>query len=367
LDAGCAKGYLVDLLNQNGVDAWGIDFSRYAIEAAPDRIRNRVAVGDVLDLKFADASFDLVACIETLEHLTPERAIQAASELYRVTSDKLWVTIPSVGVNDFGPPDGWPQGKIRAEALPRYSSNRDHPDPAPYEDLMLDENGYPIHGHLIVASYRWWTELFALQGFVRCGDIETNIIRNEPLVSGGQWSSYVFEKPRAAESALGPLTGEPAFLLPWTDWSLASDGPKTVPSHWDLRTAILAPSADDPGSRLLSCSSIQLAPGWYEVQLRLGIQASEAVTNRWAEIAVLDVRSSKRQRIHALRTVRRRDLSLDALQTFSLVFASNGEPDFEFRILCGRSCVLDTSTQPRVHRLRHKPRIGQGHSMLRPS
>ena len=41
-------------------------------------------------------------------NLTPGRTIRAITELYRVTSDKLWVTTPSMGVNDFGPPDGWP-------------------------------------------------------------------------------------------------------------------------------------------------------------------------------------------------------------------------------------------------------------------
>lgn len=358
LDVGCAKGYVVDKLRQKGVDAWGIDFSRYAVEAAPDRVREYVAVGDVLDIHFPDDSFDLVACIETLEHLTPDRTIRAIAELYRVTSDKLWVTTPSMGTNDFGPPDGWPQGKIREGALPQYAANRDFPDPAPIEDLMLDKDGYPIHGHLTVASFRWWTEMFTRCGFVRRGDVETQINCNEELVRTGQWSSYVFEKPHIVGDPQAWAEQQTA-VAQLADCPLGSDIGEVTPCPWKPGDRVRMAAADSPAGLLLHGPCTPLPPGWYEVEFHLGVQGMEGGANEWTDVAVLDVRSSDRQKIHALRTVRRRDFASADQRTFTLAFASGGEPDFEFRVWFSGPCDLLVASKPVVRPLRRLPQTEQ--------
>lgn len=340
LEVGCAKGYIVDRLRQQEIDAWGIDFSRYAIEAASDQVKGYVAVGDALDIQFPDNSFDLVVCNETLEHLTLDRAIRAIAELYRVTSDKLWVTAPSMGVNDFGPPDGWPQGKVKEDALPRYAANRDFPDPASIEDLMLDKEGYPIHGHLTIASYRWWTEMFTRHGFVRRGDIEVQINHNEPLVNTGQWNSYVLEKPPVAEDDQHIWAEQEEAVKESADRLLDSDVGEIVVSPWNSGEHMHMAAAGSPNGLLLHGPCMPLPPGWYKVEFHLGVQGSESIANEWAEIAVLDVRSSGRQKIHALRTVRRRDSMSVVKQTFVLTFASGGETDFEFRVWFSGACSV---------------------------
>jgi SAM-dependent methyltransferase len=357
LEVGCAKGFVVDLLRRRGFDAWGVDFSRYAIRAAPARVRGFVAVGDILDLKFPDNSFDLVACIETLEHLTPERAAQAVAELCRVTSDKLWVTIPSLGVNDFGPPDGWPQGKIREEALSRYTSGQGFPDPAPIEDLMLDRHGYPIHGHLIAASYRWWTEIFTRQGLVRRGDIERQINGSEPLVSTGQWNSYVLEKAHVDPSFQRVKQAERAAVAQVTELALDSNGGKDVASPWKPEMRVQVPDAGGPEGLLLHASGTHLPPGWYEVEFCLGIQEAAAQSNPWAEVAVLDVRSREQGCIHALRTVRLQDFASTSQRTFALSFASGGEPDLEFRAqLSGHGLGYSASKVSIIARVGESPK-----------
>ena len=50
LEIGCAKGFLVEDLREQGVDAWGIDISPYAIGEAPEGVAPYVSVGDVYDL-----------------------------------------------------------------------------------------------------------------------------------------------------------------------------------------------------------------------------------------------------------------------------------------------------------------------------
>ena len=49
LDAGCAKGFLVEALRDKGVDAFGIDISKYAISQVRSDIQQYCRVGSILD------------------------------------------------------------------------------------------------------------------------------------------------------------------------------------------------------------------------------------------------------------------------------------------------------------------------------
>lgn len=336
LDVGCAKGYVVDGLRQRWIDAWGIDFSPYAIAAAPAAVRRHVSVGDAADIHFPDNSFDLVICLETLEHLTIERARQAAAELYRVTADKLWLTIPSMGVNDFGPPDGWPQSKIREEALWRYLDSHACPDPAELDDLMLDPQGYPIHGHLIAASYRWWTELFTRQGFVRCGQIERRLNQQEPLLRQGLWNSYVFVKPPISGAS---AAAQEAAIERIRAARLTSEIDSSIQPATDGAAVYQAETGAAPGL-LVRGPGLPLPPGRYTATFYLDAPGAAAIANPWTELAVLDIRSTQGEKIHALRTVRARDLGDGASHEAQLTFASGGESDFEFRIWFSGPCAL---------------------------
>lgn len=336
LDVGCAKGYVVDGLRQRGIDAWGIDFSPYAIAAAPAAVRRYVSVGDAADIHFPDDAFDLVICLETLEHLTIERATRAAAELYRVTADKLWLTIPSMGVNDFGPPDGWPQGKIREEALWRYLDSHACPDPAELDDLMLDPQGYPIHGHLIAASYRWWTELFTRQGFVRCGQIERRLNQQEPLLRQGLWNSYVFVKPPPSDAS---ATAQEAAIERILAARLTSEVGSFAQATTGDAIVYQAEAGAVPGL-LVRGPGLPLPPGRYTATFHLDAPGAAAIANPWTELAVVDIRSTQGEKIHALRTLRARDLNDGVSHEVQLTFASDGEPDFEFRIWFSGPCAL---------------------------
>jgi len=71
LDVGCAKGYLVYLLDQLGIDAYGVDISSYAIAQAPLKIAHRLYHLDAVEDKFpfGDSQFDLITALEVFEHL----------------------------------------------------------------------------------------------------------------------------------------------------------------------------------------------------------------------------------------------------------------------------------------------------------
>jgi SAM-dependent methyltransferase len=78
LDVGCARGLLVQALVERGVDAHGTDISEHAVSSAHDDVRHRLVVASAAEP--ITQRYDLVTCIEVLEHMGPldaERAIDA--------------------------------------------------------------------------------------------------------------------------------------------------------------------------------------------------------------------------------------------------------------------------------------------------
>lgn len=81
LDVGCAMGMLVEGLRDQGVDAWGLDVSAYAISQARADIRAFCRVGSAAD-EF-ERDYDLITCIEVLEHLPAAEADRAVANFAR--------------------------------------------------------------------------------------------------------------------------------------------------------------------------------------------------------------------------------------------------------------------------------------------
>jgi len=93
LDAGCAMGFLVEALRDRGVQAYGIDVSEYAINRVREDITRWCRVASVTDP--LDRDYDLITCIEVLEHLPAEDAIAALDNLCSHTDDLLFSSTPS--------------------------------------------------------------------------------------------------------------------------------------------------------------------------------------------------------------------------------------------------------------------------------
>ncbi len=208
LDVGCAKGYQVLALRREGVEAWGIDISDYAVSEAPAEVEPYLKVEEYRKVHFPDGYFDLVLALEVLEHIPPTQIREVVRELRRLTSRWIWASIPCYGANPYGP-DGCLEGKVQPERINYY---RKHVvDLASFRHLVRDIEGYPIHGHLIAASFDWWTALFTSLGFLRRGDMEGEINRRLGPAAEGAWNCLVFEKVREDSPAIGEpvrLSGE---------------------------------------------------------------------------------------------------------------------------------------------------------------
>jgi len=92
LDVGCAKGFLVEALRDRGVEAFGLDVSEYAISECREDIRPYCWVGSALD-PFPQR-YDLIVCMEVLEHLPKRDAEMAVANLCKYADDILFSSTP---------------------------------------------------------------------------------------------------------------------------------------------------------------------------------------------------------------------------------------------------------------------------------
>jgi len=83
LDVGCAYGYGLEILSDLGFEPFGLDISEHAAGKAKRRTGAEVVSADVQESIPLDEKFDLVTCVDTLEHL--ENPSLAISNVY----DKL--------------------------------------------------------------------------------------------------------------------------------------------------------------------------------------------------------------------------------------------------------------------------------------
>ena len=109
LDAGCAMGFLVEQLYIRGVDAYGVDISEYAISKVPEPVADRCRVASLVEP--IDGTYDLVSCIEVLEHMVPDEARKAVANLCAVADRVLFSSSPldyseATHVN-VRPPEAW--------------------------------------------------------------------------------------------------------------------------------------------------------------------------------------------------------------------------------------------------------------------
>jgi len=91
-DAGCALGMLGESFWDCGVEAWGVDISPYAIANIRSDMRPYCQVKSITE-PFG-GKFDLVTCIEVLEHMPEQEARAAVEQMAAATDVVLFSSTP---------------------------------------------------------------------------------------------------------------------------------------------------------------------------------------------------------------------------------------------------------------------------------
>lgn len=89
LDAGCAMGFLVESLRDRGVEAFGIDVSEYAISQVHPSVREHCWAASLTEP--LPRSYDLITCVEVIEHIDPADAEKVIANLCNAT-DRLLIS-----------------------------------------------------------------------------------------------------------------------------------------------------------------------------------------------------------------------------------------------------------------------------------
>jgi SAM-dependent methyltransferase len=111
LDAGCGSGRVLDELARFG-DVTGVDLNPSAVAAAWSRGHN-VTRARVEELPFPDSTFDLVTCLDVIEH-TPDD-LRALRELVRVTRPGGYLLLTAPAYQSL-----WSAHDVRNEHYRRY-------------------------------------------------------------------------------------------------------------------------------------------------------------------------------------------------------------------------------------------------------
>jgi SAM-dependent methyltransferase len=91
-DLGCGPGLLVQALRRRGVEAFGADISEYAIAHVPKDVREFCSVASITEP--LDHSYDLIVCIEVIEHVPRQFADDAVANMARYGQRVLFSSSP---------------------------------------------------------------------------------------------------------------------------------------------------------------------------------------------------------------------------------------------------------------------------------
>ena len=95
LDVGCAKGFMLYDFKRiiPGIEIYGLDVSEYAIEKSMSEVKDRLLVGNAIDLPYSDNYFDAVISINTIHNLDENDCAKAIKEINRVSKKNSFITV----------------------------------------------------------------------------------------------------------------------------------------------------------------------------------------------------------------------------------------------------------------------------------
>jgi len=96
---GCARGYLVQALREVGINAYGIDISKWAIENTDidEEYKKYLILGDICNLsRWSNREFELIVADDILEHIDINSLKLVIKETCRICSKYIYVRVPII-------------------------------------------------------------------------------------------------------------------------------------------------------------------------------------------------------------------------------------------------------------------------------
>jgi SAM-dependent methyltransferase len=168
-ELGCFTGPVLSLLAEAGISVAGAEVSHTAFTFAYPNVREAMLFGDLLDLEI-DRRFDVVLCMDVLEHVSPLELGRYVEKIAGLVADDGYVYINSPM---YGEDTAF--GTVFAPYLDEWLSVGDS---SFWHHWPCDAKGWPEHGHLVWASVKWWSRMFEAHGLVRDHAIEEVVHRH---------------------------------------------------------------------------------------------------------------------------------------------------------------------------------------------
>src|SRR5271166_2818201 len=165
-ELGCFTGSVISLLADAGVSVLGAEVSHLAFAFAYPNIREAMIFGDLLALDI-DQRFDVVLCMDVLEHISPLKIDHYIEKLLTLMDGDgyIYLNAPMWGKDRVF-------GVFEEPYLEEWLTVGDR---SYWRHWACDDKGWPIHGHLVWASADWWERKFREHGLVRDTAIEQAI------------------------------------------------------------------------------------------------------------------------------------------------------------------------------------------------
>jgi len=141
LDVGCGRGVFTLAARNEGIEAYGFDFSEYAINnLCPSCRREWFRVWDATKIPwpYKDKQFDLCVALDFFEHLYSEDIPMVIDEMYRVAKKWVFLQIAVAG-----------SGGLQGKDNKGYILKREEPVPIGLE-------GCAVAGHVTVQPSSFW-------------------------------------------------------------------------------------------------------------------------------------------------------------------------------------------------------------------
>ncbi len=143
LDVGCGRGTFISYLRDIGIQTYGFDFSKWAVENCHPRChKDWIMVHDVTnEFPYSGSPFNFVICLDLMEHLYLDDIDKAINEIIRVSNKWIFLQIATCG-------SGGLQGNGNGYIIKRG------------ETIPIEYEGCAVAGHVTIQPKQFWINKF---------------------------------------------------------------------------------------------------------------------------------------------------------------------------------------------------------------